>query len=125
MCLGCYILPAFHIAHGSGNRTIVVGALNAAGTQKASYSNHAGVYKDYFITAPVDGGWCSSGTSCSAPVVSGAAALIMDRYNTNAADTRDILFETADDIGAPGVDSVFGHGRLNARRALSPLGALR
>ena len=49
----------------------------------------------------------------------------MDRYNTNAADTRDILFETADDIGAPGVDSVFGHGRLNARRALSPLGALR
>ena len=33
-----------------------------------------------------------------------------------------ILFQTADDLGDPGVDSIYGHGRLNIQRAFQPSG---
>ena len=94
------------------------------GTALEGYSNQAGLLQDYFISAPVsNNGGDLSGTSFAAPYVTGVAALIMDKYdNTDAAMTRDIIFDTADDLGAPGVDAVFGHGALNVGRALSPIG---
>ena len=33
-----------------------------------------------------------------------------------------ILLQSADDLGAAGVDAVFGHGRLNIQRAFQPIG---
>ena len=33
-----------------------------------------------------------------------------------------ILFQTADDLGAAGVDSTYGNGRLNIQRAFAPIG---
>ena len=113
--------------YGSGEAIIAVGALNDEGTALDSYSNKAGLYKDVFISAPV---WESSnggrGTSYAAPIVSGAAALIMDKFNnTDPYITRDIIFSTADDLGVKGVDAVYGHGRLNIGRALSPVGMLK
>ena len=60
-----------------------------------------------------------------APIVTAAAALVMDQFGTNAVQTRDILLDTADDLGAPGTDAIFGRGRLNVHRALSPIGTLR
>ena len=105
--------------------TIVVGALNREGTGLESYSTQAGILKDSYISAPVyDAKDGQAGTSYAAPVVSGTAALIMDKYNTDASATRDIIFDTADDLGAVGVDTVYGHGRLNIGRALSPVGQI-
>ena len=117
------------VGHNSNKNTIVVGALNDEGTALEDYSNKAGLTMDSFITAPVSnyGYWTGDldGTSFAAPYLTGVAALIMDKYNnTDASTTRDIIFNTADDLGAPGVDTVFGHGRLNVGRALSPLGPL-
>ena len=109
---------------------INVVALNDTGTNldmdnghtNYSYSNRAGIFKELTIAAPVHFG--KTGTSHAAPIVSGAAALIMDKFDTNAWQTRHILFQSADDIGTPGVDNIVGHGRLNIGAALSPIGTL-
>ena len=64
-----------------------------------------------------------SGTSFAAPLVSGTAALIADRWPwlSNMPDTvADIILQSAKDLGAPGVDEVYGHGLLDVAAALSP-----
>ena len=66
----------------------------------------------------------ASGTSLAAPQVAGAAALIQSRWEwlqNYAAETADILLESATDLGAPGVDEVYGRGLLNVEAALAPL----
>ena len=103
--------------------TIVVGSINPEGTGLIHYSNVAGDLANHYITAPE---MVPGGTSYAAPVVTGTAALIMDKFdNVDPAATKAIIFRTADDLGAPGVDRVYGHGRLNIGRALSPVGNLR
>ena len=121
--INCNSLVSKHVAFDEA--VIAVGALNNEGTELDNYSNKAGLFQDFYISAPVaelDG---SRGTSCAVPIVTAAAALVMDQFGTNAVQTRDILLDTADDLGAPGTDAVFGRGRLNVHRALSPIGALR
>ncbi len=61
-----------------------------------------------------------NGTSFASPVVAGVAALCLavNPALTNAA-VISILEQTADDLGAPGRDNVFGWGRVNAYRAVS------
>jgi len=60
-----------------------------------------------------------SGTSMSAPHVSGVAALIWSRFSDM---TRDQVWTqlqyTADDLGDPSFDVYYGYGRVNARRAV-------
>ena len=41
-----------------------------------------------------------------------------------ALNSKQVLLKSADDIGAPGVDEVFGYGRLNIMGALSPIDGL-
>ncbi len=68
-------------------------------------------------------GFLYSGTSFSAPIITGAVALIAQAFpNLTAAQIVDLLFRTADDLGAPGDDPVFGQGRLNIARAFQPVG---
>lgn len=65
-----------------------------------------------------------SGTSFAAPLVSGTVALIHDRWPWLAdhpAETVDIILKTATDLGAPGVDPVYGVGQLDVTNALSPI----
>ena len=67
-----------------------------------------------------------SGTSAATPIVSGAAALLMSRWphlKQRPDDAARILLRSADDLGKPGLDNTFGHGRLNVAAALQPLGA--
>jgi subtilisin family serine protease len=62
----------------------------------------------------------AAGTSFSAPMVSGVAALVDGKYggSLSAAQLKTILSRTADDIGRRGVDLLFSHGRVNAGNAV-------
>lgn len=68
-------------------------------------------------------GYLYSGTSFAAPVISGAAALLASAFpNLTGRQIVEILFTTADDLGAASTDSRFGRGRLNITRAMQPVG---
>lgn len=129
------------------NNVILVGALNPTGTSIASFSTTPGggcflggkerkctknnKYKYYFIVAPGyvnttagsgHGSNNTQGTSFSAPIVAGAAALIQSRWpRLKPHQVRDILLKTATDMGRRGVDNVYGRGALNISRALKPV----
>ena len=61
-----------------------------------------------------------SGTSSAAPQVSGAAALVKQKYPWMSNDNlRTTLLTTATDLGAKGVDSVYGWGLLNIGKAVN------
>lgn len=112
----------------NGNlETLIVGALDHRGNI-ANYSNKAGALKDDFVVdwgtpVHVDHG---SGTSFSAPLVSAKAAIIKSKFpELNAIQLADVIKTTATDLGAPGVDNVYGWGQVNLDRALSPIGGLR
>lgn len=65
-----------------------------------------------------------TGTSFSAPLVSGAIALLQTRWpqlQQYADETVQIILQSATDLGAPGVDPVYGWGLLNIEAAQSPL----
>jgi len=90
--------------------------------------------KNYYLVAPGESVTTtskknyyqiSSGTSFSAPMVTGAMALLKEKYPflTGKSLTK-ILFATATDLGAPGVDNVYGHGLLNIQKAFQPIGTL-
>nr|WP_246333131.1 S8 family peptidase [Sphingomicrobium lutaoense] len=94
---------------------------NASGAQNA-YLGATG----FRVRAPDHTGeaFLWSGTSFSAPVITGAVALLKQAFpNLTGRQITEILFNSADDLGAPGVDSTFGHGRLNIEAAFQPQGA--
>jgi hypothetical protein len=67
-----------------------------------------------------------TGTSMSAPEVAGALALLEATWpvlRRNGTATS-VLFASATDLGAKGVDSTYGNGLLNLAKAFQPLGAL-
>ncbi|HYG05346.1 MAG TPA: S8 family peptidase, partial [Stenotrophomonas sp.] len=67
-----------------------------------------------------------SGTSMAAPHVTGALSLLIERFPyLNNPQVRDVLLTTATDLGAPGVDDVFGWGLINLRKAIDGPGMLR
>lgn len=61
----------------------------------------------------------ASGTSMAAPHAAGVAALILGKNpSLSPEQVRTILRDSADDLGTPGWDPVFGGGRVNALRAI-------
>ncbi|MEO0080287.1 MAG: S8 family serine peptidase, partial [candidate division WOR-3 bacterium] len=59
------------------------------------------------------------GTSMAAPFVTGTAALLLSRNpDLTNNQVRNILCATAKDLGAPGFDTFYGFGRINAESAL-------
>lgn len=114
----------------SGNRddgVIVVGATDQ-NDAKASFSSYGTlvdlVAPGVSVYTTSNGGDSSysfvSGTSFSTPIVAGLCGLIWSRNPTlTPAQVEGILRSTCDDLGAAGVDAVFGHGRVDAAAALA------
>jgi hypothetical protein len=113
-----------------------VGMDNGSGgtnlNQLSTFSNRAGQGQNWYLTAlgyrvrTIDHtgtGFLYSGTSFSAPIITGAVALMAQAFpNLTAREIIDILFQTADDLGATGDDPIYGQGRLNIAKAFQPVG---
>lgn len=64
-----------------------------------------------------------SGTSMATPLVSGLAALIWSRnISLSNTDVRKILTDTAKKLGSDDFNNEWGHGRVNAKKALARAG---
>lgn len=111
--------------------TIIAGAIDINGNP-ASFTNLAGVSADNYLMALGVGVVTynnngqlvtANGTSLSAPVITGAVALLSEAFpHLSGAQIVDILFDSADDAGAPGTDPVYGRGILNIDAAFAPIG---
>jgi hypothetical protein len=107
---------------------VSVGATNASDT-RSSYSNY-GSWVTLFapgdsILTTVNGGGYGyvSGTSFSAPIAAGVAALVLSKNpSLTAQQLVDVLKNNTDDLGDPGFDNVYGWGRVNAFKAVSAAG---
>ena len=65
------------------------------------------------------------GTSYAAPRVSGKVAIASQKFpNLNAEQLVNLAKHTAIDLGAAGVDRIYGHGKINLTGMLSPIGRL-
>ncbi|NVD40162.1 S8 family serine peptidase [Ensifer sp. HO-A22] len=69
-----------------------------------------------WTAASVDGGRPRTGTSFAAPFVTAAVAILKaSNPSLSAEEIGELVAKTAEDVGAPGKDPVFGWGVLNAR----------
>lgn len=124
--------PSRYAKESWANGTLIaVGAVDANRNLHYS-SNRAGDIAPFYLVAPGVSiissyglGYAHmTGTSMATPAVSGAAALITGYWPyLQANQVAAILLNTADDLGAPGVDAVYGHGMLNVNRAVAPVGS--
>ena len=108
-----------------GEDTIFVGALSDESSTIANYSYQAGNMLNDFIVAHDDVLFSgdASGTSFSSPRVSGAAALVRQKFpNLTGIQLKQVLLQTATDLGTSGPDNIYGYGKLNLENAMSPQG---
>lgn len=105
----------------------------------ASYAEHCGVAAEWCLAAPGGDGpegsddaiWSSvpgsayysiNGTSMAAPHVTGAMAIAAEMFpNATAPQLAQLVFHTATDIGARGIDAVYGWGLLNVGNMVSTI----
>ena len=127
--------PGYYAAMPLVNPTLMGGWIAVVGTDTsgtiASWSNRCGVTAAFCMAAPGTsilglygtGVSTNSGTSFSAPIVSGAVAVLMQQwpYLTNQQVTT-ILFATANKSGIYANSAVYGQGMLDMARATQPLG---
>lgn len=129
---------------------VFAGALDTTAAKAASFSNNPGTgslvdtsgkkttYANRWISAPgvnilapyVPGGSTAmalwSGTSMSAPLISGSLILLESAWpilKTNGT-AANLLLTTTTDLGAAGVDNVYGTGLVNLNKAFQPSGSL-
>jgi len=109
---------------------VAVVSVNSSNTISA-FSNQCGVAMNWCLAAPGEiststglaGGYTGpiQGTSFAAPNVTGAIAVMLGAWpQLTPEKVLQILFNTATDLGAAGVDPVYGHGLLNLEKATSP-----
>ena len=127
---------------------VFVGSVNASNTL-SSFSNTPGAgvaasptasvsYASLWLMAPGEqvvapgiqyGATASAywtGTSMSAPMVSGALALLEAQWPVLARNgtATAVLLQSSDDLGAKGVDNTYGNGLLDIAKAFQPIGSL-
>lgn len=125
-------------AGNSGNSTptypaactnaLAVSATNSSDS-RTSWSNYGSYVRisapgEGILTTHLGGGYAGwSGTSFSAPIVSGVAALIAaHRPELSNTDIVNAILQGADDLGTAGRDDFYGYGRVNAARSLQIAG---
>lgn len=112
---------------------IAVGSIDANDNQ-SGFSNDCGFVAEFCMVAPgenvdttlIDDQFGQvNGTSFSAPLVAGSAAVVKAAFpGIGNRDVVNRLLTTADDLGAAGTDAVFGRGALDLEAALAPVGQL-
>lgn len=134
-------LPTLAPALGLERGWLTVAALDPANpAQLLSFSQHCGRAMNYCLSAPgqvwvigaspvgttvegattQDNAYRVQGTSFAAPLVSGAAAAVWSMFPYfNNDQVRQAILGTAKDVGAPGVDAVFGWGVLDVGKAVN------
>ena len=123
----------FVSAGNSGNESgtsphpaIITVSATTSSDSLASWSTY-GNFVD--VSAPGSGIWTTrrgggyqavSGTSFSSPVTAAVAALVMAGNSAlSPQEVESILMDTSEDLGTPGQDIYFGHGRINAAAAVA------
>ena len=116
----------------AGSVGVASGRTGTDTSQISTFSNQAGAGLQSYLMAvgyndraPDETGtqYLWSGTSFSAPTITGAVALMAQAFpRLSGAQIVDILFNSADDLGAAGTDLMFGRGRLNIAKAMQPIG---
>jgi subtilisin family serine protease len=96
-------------SYGPGLDLVAPGVNNW--TTYMTYAGYGGLLRNGYVVG--------SGTSFSSPHVTGVVGLLAAvRPELTDDDFQHIIRESADDLGAPGPDTLTGWGRLNAARAL-------
>ncbi|WP_233023459.1 autotransporter domain-containing protein [Rhodopseudomonas boonkerdii] len=111
----------------------IIGVMAITADKQATYySNRCGVtaswcvaapggdnaQQQFYSTVPYSSYDYLSGTSMAAPTVSGTLAVLIQANPTyNAQDLSHLLFSTTEDLGLPGIDTVFGQGLIRLDRA--------
>jgi subtilisin family serine protease len=125
-------------AGGSGGHGQVTTFSQVPSTQCEVHSGARFCLENYFVVAPGGNIWSTvgngtstaanynylSGTSMATPYVTGVAAVIMGNSpSLTASQVASIIFQTTDDLGAPGPDPVYGMGAVDITKALAPVGS--
>ena len=106
------------------NRTIVDGRINVTSVERAGYSNYG---KNLTLMAPTTTPAINrygmqeyfTGTSAANPNLAAIASLVWGaNLNLTGAQVRDILTETAMDVGVVGRDDYYGAGLVNSEAAV-------
>lgn len=124
-------------AQVAGDSTVSHGLVVIAGAHDStfastSFSNKAGIDASVYLTAlgervrsfdNVGQSALYSGTSYAAPAIAGAVAVLRSAFpNLSAAQALDLLYRSATDAGAAGIDPIYGRGILNLTGAFQPVG---
>ena len=114
------------------NSNVIASFSQTPGSTCETYGGTQYCMRDYYVVAPGKGIMSSvgggnyntmSGTSMATPYVTGLAALIKGQWSSlTPFQIADIIFRTADDLGAPGPDNVYGRGVVDVAAAMSPVG---
>lgn len=116
----------------SGNGHVIIAGSVGASENISSFSNRAGAQSANFLTAlgervqaddNAGTAFLWSGTSFSAPQISGAVALLAQAFpNLTGAQIVDLLLTSARDAGDAGTDAIYGRGVLDIAAAFQPQG---
>jgi len=129
--------------HKVGKNTVTVANLNSSDGINSSSSRGpaadgrikpdvAAVGTNVYSTVPPNDYDSFTGTSMACPGTAGTLAVLYQAYRETHLGTdpasallKGYLLNTADDLGNPGPDFIYGYGRINARAALDDLEADR
>ncbi len=116
---------AFYSNYGVGMTDVTA----PGGNSRSEYGETPGACGVQIASTFAPTGWgCIQGTSMASPHTAGVAALIISQYGTVGADgdvkmppqkVEAYLQGTTVDIGLPGYDECFGHGRIDALKAVT------